>query len=261
MSKSMDSVRSPFSDQFLESSLRLSGLEIDMAKAVISVEERLCGSAKRRFAVHMNKRKSGDKAGAFFSSSGPYSPPPDVTNPFEIAPALRDVTLEDVSGFHEAFFSLSGNSRASNSPQTTPKLEQASLDFTTDPLLPMPSSVSPIFAAFTIYMVDTGPAPFLSLISRCPTLRLKTLRVLWCNPRHIAEMLTACPTVHTLSVQIMSNDKSEELLRSLTVNAITHIYIGPNVESIAFGVDGAAVREVHVAAFALWTLNAAMEGD
>lgn len=34
------SIRSPFSDEFLESSLRLSGLEIDMAKAIISVGER-----------------------------------------------------------------------------------------------------------------------------------------------------------------------------------------------------------------------------
>ncbi|KAJ7765272.1 hypothetical protein B0H16DRAFT_1454436 [Mycena metata] len=193
----------------------------------------------------------------------------NVTNPLEIAPALRDVTLEDVSplprGLVLPFGQLTRLKVATNHRrivallQTTPNLEHASLDFTTDPpaagtlirlahlrrlYVSDPSFLNHLElpALEKIYMVDTGPAPFLSLISRCPTLRLKTLRVLWCNPRHIAEMLTACPTVHTLSVQIMSNDKSEELLRSLAVNATTRTCIGPNVESIAFGVDGAAVR-------------------
>ncbi|KAJ7185281.1 hypothetical protein C8R46DRAFT_1059977 [Mycena filopes] len=206
--------------------------------------------------------------GIFDDPASPWSQRSQKSsNPFEIAPALRDVTLEGIDGLPNGlvlpFGQLTRLKLATTHRQiisllqTTPNLEQASLDFTTDSgpggalirlarlrrlYVSDPEFLDQLEvpALEEIYMVDTVHTPFLSLVARNPTLRLQTLRVLWCNPDHIATMLAACPTVHTLSVQIMSRDKSDDLFRRLALNAGT--CIGPNVQSIAFGVDGAKVR-------------------
>ncbi|KAJ7896146.1 hypothetical protein B0H13DRAFT_2276160 [Mycena leptocephala] len=169
-------------------------------------------------------------------------------DPFEIAPALRDVALEDLSGLPHAI--------------TTPHLEMASLDFTNDP----PDTGLPLIrlahlrrlyvssqsflnqlelpALEEIYMVGTHPAPFLSLVERCPAMRLHTLRIVFCTPTHISQILEACPTLQTLGLQITTHDKGNDLLSSLTPSrtGATTPGIGPNVHSIALGIDGAKIK-------------------
>ncbi|KAF7362753.1 hypothetical protein MVEN_00624800 [Mycena venus] len=198
----------------------------------------------------------------------------ELTNPLEIAPALRDLTLEDISGLPHGlvlpFHQLTRLKLATTSEsiaailQTTTNLELASLDLTDDP----PDAVHPIIrlphlrrlylssqpfleqlelpALEEIYMVDTPPAPFLSsFVQRCPTMKLKTLRLAWCTPAHIARILEACPSVETLGLQIMSSDKGDELLTLLTVQRSTSgVYtgIGPNLHSIALGLDRVVVK-------------------
>ncbi|KAJ6524276.1 hypothetical protein DFH09DRAFT_1329558 [Mycena vulgaris] len=91
-----------------------------------------------------------------------------------------------------------------------------------------------------IYMVDTHPAPLLSLLERCPTIRLKTLRMERCHTAHLSLMLDASPTVQTLGVRIMYGDDGDNLLRKLTVRRIgatTFPGIGPNVHSIILAID------------------------
>ncbi|KAJ6534857.1 hypothetical protein B0H19DRAFT_1271541 [Mycena capillaripes] len=141
--------------------------------------------------------------------------------------------------------------------QSTPDLAMASLDFTDDPhdhglpLIRLPHlrrlyiSSQPFLnqlelpALEEIYMVDTHPAPFLSLVDRCPTIRLHTLRIAFCTPAHISQILEVCPTVQTLGVQITPRDKGNDLLSSLT--ARPHC-IGPNVHSIVLSIDGAKIK-------------------
>jgi hypothetical protein len=193
-------------------------------------------------------------------------------DPFEIAPALRDVTLEDLSGLPHAivllFRQLTRLKMATryrtivDTLQTTPHLEMASLDFTND----LPDNGLPLIrlthlrrlyvssqsflnqlelpALEEIYMIGTHPAPFLSLVERCPTMRLHTLRVMFCTPTHISQILEACPTLQTLGLQITTHDKGNDLLSSLTPSrtGATTPGIGPNVHSIALGIDGAKIK-------------------
>ncbi|KAJ6451820.1 hypothetical protein C8R47DRAFT_1229677 [Mycena vitilis] len=62
----------------------------------------------------------------------------------------------------------------------------------------------------------------------------------WCTPRHISQILEACPTVQTLGVQIMPNDKGNDFLTELTVRNNT--CVGPNVHTIAIGIDRATIN-------------------
>ncbi|KAJ7477659.1 hypothetical protein FB451DRAFT_191928 [Mycena latifolia] len=126
-----------------------------------------------------------------------------LTGPFEFAPALLDVTLE-VPGFQTAlllpFRQLNRLKMVTSYGvitailRTTHNLEVANLYFTDlppDTGLPLIRllhlnrlySSRQVFlnhlelsALEEIYMVDTHPAPLLSLLERCPTIRLKTLR-------------------------------------------------------------------------------------
>jgi hypothetical protein len=98
-----------------------------------------------------------------------------------------------------------------------------------------------------IYTVDSHLAPLLSLIERCPTIRLKTLRLAWCTPAHISQILEACPTVQTLGIQIMDSDgiHGGDLLSKLTVRhtgGTTYTAVGPNLHSIELGFDHANIN-------------------
>jgi hypothetical protein len=98
-----------------------------------------------------------------------------------------------------------------------------------------------------IYTVDSHLAPLLSLIERCPTIRLKTLRLAWCTPAHISQILEACPTVQTLGIQIMDSDGiyGGDLLSKLTVRhtgSTTYTAVGPNLHSIELGFDHANIN-------------------
>ncbi|KAJ6557564.1 hypothetical protein B0H19DRAFT_118495 [Mycena capillaripes] len=89
-----------------------------------------------------------------------------------------------------------------------------------------------------IYMVYCPPAPFLSLIGRRLTIRLTTLRMASCFPPYISQILATCSTVQTLGVQILHSDsRCNDLLLDLTVR--NNMCIGPNVDTIALGIDGA----------------------
>jgi hypothetical protein len=98
-----------------------------------------------------------------------------------------------------------------------------------------------------IYMVDIHPAPLLSLIKRCPTIRLKTLHLAWCTPAHITQILEACPTVQTLGMQFMDSDgiNDRDLLSRLTVcytSGTTYTAVGPNLQSFELGLDCASIN-------------------
>jgi hypothetical protein len=84
-------------------------------------------------------------------------------------------------------------------------------------------------------MVDAPPTPLISLIHRCPTIRLKTLRIRWCNPAHIRAILELCPTVETLGVQVC--DKPDVIMFKLSVSA-AGVCIGPALDSLAFAFPG-----------------------
>ncbi|KAJ7135711.1 hypothetical protein C8R44DRAFT_976543 [Mycena epipterygia] len=192
----------------------------------------------------------------------------DQGNPFEFAPELRDVAVEDISGLRAPLaFPLAQLTRLKavfgrlvpvTMLRRTTNLELASLDFPHDPArlngahINLPRLRRLFISALSgldlfvlpaleeLYMIDTNPAPLLSLLSRSPTAKLKTLRIMCCTPRNIATILAACPTTQTLAVQIATSDKSEALLRDLTVSPVaeTATCIGPNVDSITFALDG-----------------------
>ncbi|KAJ7660180.1 hypothetical protein DFH06DRAFT_1130082 [Mycena polygramma] len=192
----------------------------------------------------------------------------DSDNPFEIAPALRDVTLDDTSGlprplvlpFRQLTRLKASTDYASHVEmlQKSPNLEMANLEFTDDPvgaMLPMIRlphlrrlyiSAQPFLNQLQlptleeIYAVDVDPTPILSLVSRCPTIKLKTLRMAWCTPRHISQILEACPTVQTLGVQVMPNDKGNDFLVDLTVR--NNMCVGPSLHTIAIGIDRATIN-------------------
>jgi hypothetical protein len=186
----------------------------------------------------------------------------DTSNPFEIAPDLRDVSFEDLSGLRfpivlpwNQLTRWKTESRVPN-PYTilpiTSNLEIASLAVNRVPqqaiflprlrrlyitLLPaLDHFVLP--ALEEIYLVDADPTPVLSVLSRSSA-KLKTLHIIFCNPTHISTILEACPTLTAFGVQIGPRDESKSLLADLTVRqqGTMSICLGPNVEFIAFGID------------------------
>ncbi|KAJ7263596.1 hypothetical protein B0H12DRAFT_281727 [Mycena haematopus] len=189
----------------------------------------------------------------------------ELSDPFEVAPALRDVILEDMSGLpHSIILPFQQLTRLTVTDTqdaitallpTAPNLEVASLNFVGDYsdselylVLPrlrrLYTSSQPFLnhlelpAVEEIYMVDTDPTPFLSLVKRCPTIRLTTLRLAWCTSRHISRILEACPTIQTLGLHLFS--EANDVFSELTVRrtgADTYTGIGPNVHTISLGVD------------------------
>ncbi|KAJ6617682.1 hypothetical protein B0H10DRAFT_2032516 [Mycena sp. CBHHK59/15] len=193
-------------------------------------------------------------------------------NPFEVAPELRDVTFEDLSGLpHPIVIPWEQLTRlkAVSSPQShleilrkTHDLEVASLELSSSS---SPSNHQPIqlprlrrvyvsFLPFLeqlmlpsleeIYLVDVQPGPLLALISRSSA-KLKTIRIIGCTPSNISLILDACPTLHTLGVQIMPRDAAKNLLSDLTVHrqGAKSVCIGPKVDSIAFGIDHGSINQ------------------
>ncbi|KAJ7657189.1 hypothetical protein DFH06DRAFT_458941 [Mycena polygramma] len=182
----------------------------------------------------------------------------ELSNPFEIAPALRDVTLDDLSGLpHPLVLPFDQLIRLENSATyasqvkmllKTPNLEAASLKLTdasdnpglpivhlpylrrlyvdVDSKLPHQSYLRildqldlPVLKE--LYVVDADLTPIISLISRCPTIKLKTLRLRRCidsSPQHISHIIDVCATVQNLALQIVGNN-GDAILDSLTVGA------------------------------------------
>ncbi|KAJ7761254.1 hypothetical protein DFH07DRAFT_425026 [Mycena maculata] len=199
----------------------------------------------------------------------------DQSNPFEIAPALRDVAFEDLSGLAHPlvlpFGQLTRLKAVASAPahvanlQRTPNLEVASIDISEEDYAPPGFLGSPIYlpslrrlyvsslsfldqlvlpALEDLYIVDGPPEPLLALCARSgPSLRLQTLRIMWRTPAHIATILAACPTTQTLAVQIMESNDSVALLTGLTVGP--RGCIGPNVSAIAFALDGGMLQQRH----------------
>lgn len=196
----------------------------------------------------------------------------DQGNPFQFALELRDVAVEDISGLRAPMvFPLAQLTRLKavfgrlvpvTMLQHTPNLELASLDFPNDAprlngahihlprlrrLFLSDLSGLDLFilpALEELYMIDTNPAPLLSLLARSPAAKLKTLRIMCCTPRNVATILAACPTTQTLAVQVASRDKPDALLRDLTVRPVagTPACIGPNVDSLTFALDGGRIH-------------------
>ncbi|KAK7057986.1 hypothetical protein R3P38DRAFT_2843941 [Favolaschia claudopus] len=209
---------------------------------------------------------------AFFKDAGGDNG--NTMNPFEIAPSLRDVTIEDLSALKTPLtlpfkqltrFKVSTSHRTITSVLTlVPNLEVASLDFTDDP----PASGSQIIrlphlrriyvsdqtflnqlelpALKEIFIVGTDPAPLLSIVKRSPSIKLHTLRVAGCNPSHIARILEACPTIEVLCMQLMPGNKGNVLLNNLTVQSTStdnkFTTIGPNIHTIGISVDSVSVK-------------------
>ncbi|KAF7350617.1 hypothetical protein MSAN_01621800 [Mycena sanguinolenta] len=196
----------------------------------------------------------------------------EKSDPFEIAPALRDVTLEDLSTLPHAlklpFQQLTRIKVVESCTsiramlQTASNLQMASLDFTDDPLetgFPVPIrlqhlrrlyvSAQPFLhqlelpALEEIYLVNTDPAPFLSLIGRCPTIRLTRLSMAFCGSTNLIRILEACPSIQSLGLQL-TNNEGNDVLSKLTVRRTGAILtsIGPNVHSISLGIDRAPIK-------------------
>ncbi|KAF8214837.1 hypothetical protein K438DRAFT_1802229 [Mycena galopus ATCC 62051] len=198
----------------------------------------------------------------------------DIVDPFELAPALRDATLEDLSGLpHPLVLPFQQLTRLQVITSygaigallpTAPNLEMATLDFTNlssdseIPLLCLPHLrrlylTSQLFldhlelpALEEIYMLDTHPtSPFLSLVERCPTIRLTTLRLAWYTSTNISRILEACPTVETLGLQMISvNAAGSEVFSDLTVrrpSAMAYTGVGHSLQSISLAIDGALI--------------------
>jgi hypothetical protein len=204
--------------------------------------------------------------------SGMGSRSPQQIHPFEIAPELRDVTVEDIDrlsrGITLPFDQLTRLKGTFNDQvpittlQRTPNLEAASLNFEDDPQSNGPLIHLPLLrclfvsslncldlfllpALGELYMIDAHPAPLLSLLARSPTAKLKTLRIKGCSSPNIATILAACPTTQTFGVQILSRDKGDDLVRELTVRSPGGVpmCIGPNINFIAFALDGGCIDE------------------
>ncbi|KAF8210865.1 hypothetical protein K438DRAFT_1710360 [Mycena galopus ATCC 62051] len=199
-----------------------------------------------------------------------------LTDPFEFAPALVDLALEG-RGLQNALvlpFRLLHRLKMETSYDViaailrrTHNLKVANLYFNDRPPTTGPPSIRlphlrrlygsqqvflnhlELSALEEICTVDTDPAPLLSLLERCPTIRLKTLRMERCNAAHLALMLDASPTVQTLGVRITHGDDVANLLRQLTVGRIgtttTFPGIGPNVHSIFLAVDHTPLNYEH----------------
>ncbi|KAJ7510826.1 hypothetical protein B0H11DRAFT_1789892 [Mycena galericulata] len=198
----------------------------------------------------------------------PRSVSTEQSDPFEIAPALRDVAFEDVSGLpHSLVLPFAQLTRLKATLthwryiatlNRTPNVEAASIDIEGDsPKIPGPLVSLPFLRRLYIsslsflneltlpvleelYMVDSSPEPLLSLLTRCPSIRLKTLRIMWCEPRNITAILAAASTVQTFAVQITSHNKADELVLGLTVRA--QGCIGPNIDSIILSLDGGKIH-------------------
>ncbi|KAJ6493338.1 hypothetical protein C8R45DRAFT_989496 [Mycena sanguinolenta] len=196
----------------------------------------------------------------------------DRSDPFEIAPALRDVTLEDLSTLPHAlklpFQQLTRIKVAESYTairamlRTTSNLEMASLDFIDDP--PETGSPAPLRlprlrrlyvsaqsflnqlelpALEEIYLVNTAPAPFLSLVERCPTIKLTKLSMAFCGSTNLVRILEACPSIQSLGLQLARNE-GNDVLSKLTMRrtGATFTGIGPNVHSISLGIDRAPIK-------------------
>ncbi|KAJ6595052.1 hypothetical protein DFH09DRAFT_158350 [Mycena vulgaris] len=200
----------------------------------------------------------------------------EASDPFEIAPELRQVSLEELSGLHHPivlpfsqltrFESVATNRLLAETLPHTANLEQASLNLTGD----YPQTIHLIFppirlpllrhlfvshlgflgalelpALEELFMVDQRPEPLLDLRIRCPSVKLRILRVDGCNHRHISTILEASPTLETLAVMILPGDKSNDLIHSLTVRPISvpPVCIGTKVDSIAFGIYGGEIGQ------------------
>ncbi|KAJ7501206.1 hypothetical protein B0H11DRAFT_756363 [Mycena galericulata] len=198
----------------------------------------------------------------------PHSVSTERSNPFEIAPALRYVAFEDLSGLSHPlvlpFTQLTRlkatltHRRHIETLKGTPNLEAANIDVEGDsPEIPGPPISLPFLrrlyisslpslnemtlpALEELYMIDSSPEPLLSLLTRCASIRLKTLRIMWCVPRNISAILAAAPTVQTLAVQITSHNKADELVLGLTVQA--QGCIGPNIDSIILSLAGGKIH-------------------
>ncbi|KAJ7618624.1 hypothetical protein FB45DRAFT_1063245 [Roridomyces roridus] len=165
--------------------------------------------------------------------------PPGATSktqsqPFEIAPALRDISFDDLSGLSYPLMfpwsqltRLKGTGRLSKllaSLQRMPNLELVSLTLEGD-----------LFA--------TAPSTPITLPRLHLTLR--TLRIMFCNPAHITQILTAVPTIETLAFQIMSSDKPDALLKNLTPRGgqdQQQPCLRPNIHSITVALDQGSFR-------------------
>ncbi|KAF8210853.1 hypothetical protein K438DRAFT_1929105 [Mycena galopus ATCC 62051] len=184
-----------------------------------------------------------------------------LTDPFEFAPALVDLTLEG-RGLQNTlilpFQQLNCLKMVTTYDviaailRTTHNLKVANLYFNDrPPITGLPSIRLPhlrrLYSSQQVFLnhlelsvleeictMDTDPAPLLSLLERCPTIRLKTLRMERCNAAHLSLMLDVFPTVQTLGVRITHS--GDDLLRKLTVQRVgtttTIPGIGPNVDAI-----------------------------
>ncbi|KAJ7123965.1 hypothetical protein C8R43DRAFT_1031458 [Mycena crocata] len=205
----------------------------------------------------------------FSSYGGRGSSSTQQIHPFELAPELRSLAVEDVSGIPYSLrlpFDQLTHLKVTFTRKLpfatlhlTPNLETASLDFMRDPdpseapvrlprlrglyistldaldLLQLP-------ALEELYMIGTAIAPLLRLLARSLTAKLKTLRIMGCNGRDIAAILHAAPTIQTLAVQVGPNEKSDDLVRQLTVRLGAGC-IGPTVDSVCFALDQGVISQ------------------
>lgn len=200
----------------------------------------------------------------------------EASDPFEIAPELRQVSLEELSGLHRPivlpfsrltrFESVATDRLLAETLPYTPNLERASLNLTGDYLQTIHLIFPPIrlpilrhlfmshlgflraldsLALEELYMVDHRPGSLLDLLIRCPSVKLRILCVHGCNHRHISTILEASPTLETLAVVVLPGDKSNDLMHALTVRPISvpRVCIGTRVDSIAFGTDGGEISK------------------
>ncbi|KAJ6595049.1 hypothetical protein DFH09DRAFT_1412906 [Mycena vulgaris] len=159
-------------------------------------------------------------------------------DPFEIAPELRQVSLEDLSGLHRPivlpfsqltrFESVATDRLLAETLPYTANLERASLNLTGD----YPQTIHLIFPPIRLPILRHL---FMSHLGFLRALELPALE----------ELYMASPTLETLAVVVLPGDKSNDLMHALTVRPISvpRVCIGTRVESIAFGTDGGEISQ------------------
>ncbi|KAJ7209220.1 hypothetical protein GGX14DRAFT_632450, partial [Mycena pura] len=191
----------------------------------------------------------------------------ESSDPFEIAPALREVVLENLTGLPHPlvvpFGQLTYLKADDEAPvaailRCTPGLEHASFDFNevffSGPPISLPRLRNLYISSLgflshlilpsleELYMVDADPAPLLSLLRRCLSIKLRTLRIAFCTPDRTSAILAACPTVKTLGIQIVADDNGNKLVKNLAVRRQGSC-MGPNVDSITIGLDRSEIKQ------------------